>query len=107
MISERKRIAAEKRSIGEGNKAEILGKVGKELKQIHSGANMQALAIKGKADAEATKIYAEAYSQDPEFFSFEKTLDAYKNGIGKNTSLVLSADSDLYQYLEKADGAKK
>lgn len=107
MISERKRIAAEKRSIGEGKKAEILGKVDKELKQILSTARMKALAIKGKADAQATKIYAEAYSQDPNFFSFEKTLDAYKNSIGKNTSLVLSSDSELYQYLENTKGFKK
>ena len=106
MISERKRIAAQKRSIGEGNKAEILGKVDKELKEILSGAHMQSLTIKGKADAEATKIYAEAYSQDPDFFAFEKTLDGYKNIIGKNTSLVLSTDSDLYKYLENV-AAKK
>jgi modulator of FtsH protease HflC len=107
MISERKRIAAEKRSIGEGNKAEILGKVDKELKQIISNANMQALTIKGKADAEATKIYAEAYTQDPDFFSLEKTLNAYKSSIGENTSLVLSSDSELYQYLENIKGSKK
>jgi modulator of FtsH protease HflC len=107
MISERKRIAAEKRSEGEGKKAQILGKVDKELKEILSNANMQALIIKGKADAEATRIYADAYSQDPNFFSFEKTLDAYKNSMGKNTSLVLSSDSELYQYLEDTKGSKK
>jgi len=107
MISERKRIAAEKRSIGEGKKAEILGRVDKELKQILSTANMQALALKGKADAEATKIYAEAYSQDPDFFAFEKTLGAYKKSMGKNTALVLSSDSALYQYLENIKGKKE
>ena len=106
MISERKRIAAEKRSLGEGQKAEILGKVEKELKEILSGANRDALVIKGKADAEASKIYAAAYSQDPDFFSFEKTMEGYKNTIGKNTSLVLSSDSDLYQYLRSASGRK-
>ncbi len=107
MISERKRIAAEKRSIGEGNKAVILGKVDKELKEILSDANMKALIIKGKADAEATRIYADAYSQDPDFFSFEKTLGGYKNIIGKNTSLVLSSDSELYRYLEDTRDSKK
>ncbi len=107
MISERKRIAAEKRSLGEGKKAEILGKVDKELKQILSSARKEALTIRGKADAEATKIYAQAYSQDPEFFSFEKTLEGYKSSIGKNTSLILSSDSELYQYLEDIKGSKK
>ncbi len=106
MISERKRIAAEKRSFGEGQKAEILGKVDKKLKEILSGANKDALIIKGKADAEATKIYGLAYSQDPEFFSFEKSLEAYKNIVGKNTSLVLSSDSELYQYLKNVAGKK-
>jgi modulator of FtsH protease HflC len=106
MISERKRIAAERRSFGEGQKAQILGKVDKELKEILSNANREALITRGKADAEATKIYAQAYSQDPEFFSFEKTLESYKSIFGKNTSLVLSSDSDLYQYLKSANSKK-
>ena len=104
MISERKRIAAEKRSFGEGKKAEILGKVERELKEILSGANKDALGIKGKADAEATKIYGLAYSQDPEFYSFQKTLEGYNEIIGKNTSLILSSDSELYQYLKTTSG---
>lgn len=104
MISERKRIAAEKRSFGEGKKAEILGKVERELKEILSGANKDALGIKGKADAEATKIYGLAYSQDPDFYSFQKTLEGYSQIIGKNTSLILSSDSELYQYLKTTSG---
>lgn len=100
MISERKRIAAEKRSQGEGEKAEILGKVDRELKTVLSDANRQSLNIKGQADAEATKIYGQAYSQDPQFFTFFKTLESYKKTVGENTTLVLSADSDLYRFLQ-------
>jgi len=103
MISERKRIAAEKRSTGEGQKAEILGKVERELKVVLSEANREASEIKGKADAKATKIYGDIYGQDPEFFSFSKTLESYSKIIGNNTSLILSADSDLYKYLQKSD----
>lgn len=103
MISERKRIAAEKRSTGEGKKAEILGKVERELKVILSEANREASEIKGKADASATKIYGDIYGQDPDFFSFYKTLKSYSDVIGKNTSLILSADSDLFHYLQKID----
>lgn len=103
MISERKRIAAEKRSTGEGQKAEILGKVERELKVVLSEANRQASVIKGKADAEATKIYGDIYGQDPEFFSFYKTLESYSEVIGDNTSLILSSDSDLYKYLQKVE----
>ena len=100
MISERKRIAAEKRSFGEGQKAEILGTVERELKEIISEANREALTIKGKADAQATKIYGDAYSQDPEFYEFMKTLETYEGIISNNTSLVLSSDSELYRYLK-------
>ncbi len=104
MISERKRIAAEKRSFGEGRKAEILGKVERELKEILSGANKDALGIKGKADAKATKIYGLAYTKDPEFYGFQQSLEAYKKVIGNNTSLVISSDSELYKYLKNVTG---
>ncbi len=104
MISERKRIAAEKRSLGEGQKAEILGTVEKELKEIMSGANKEAVTIKGKADAEAAKIYGKAYSQDPDFYGFLKTLESYDKIIGSNTSLILSSDSELYKYLRNVQG---
>ncbi|BDD86099.1 protease modulator HflC [Desulfofustis limnaeus] len=101
MISERKRIAAEKRSIGEGQKARILGTVDRELREITSGANREAVQIRGKADAEATRIYGEAYNQDSEFFAYLKTLESYSKVIGSNTSMVLSSDSDLYRYLKR------
>ncbi|MGB3222756.1 MAG: protease modulator HflC [Desulforhopalus sp.] len=104
MISERKRIAAEKRSMGEGQKAEILGTVDRKLKEVISTARRDALLIKGKADAEATRIYGDAYSQDTEFFNFLKTLESYPVMIGGNTSLVLSSDSDLYRFLKSVEG---
>ncbi len=100
MISERKRIAAEKRSLGEGLKAEIMGKVQRELKEITSAANRKAQEIKGKADAEAAAIYAKAYNQDPEFYAFTKSLDGYRKAMGNNTRLILSADSSFYKYIQ-------
>lgn len=101
MISERKRIAAEKRSQGEGLKAEILGKVDRELKTITSEAQRKAEEIKGTADAKATKIYADAYNQDPEFYAFYKTLLSYKKTMGPNTKLVISSDSQFFRYLNQ------
>ncbi|MFZ5764227.1 MAG: protease modulator HflC [Thermodesulfobacteriota bacterium] len=101
MISERKRIAAEKRSLGEGEKAEILGKVERELKEITSKARREAEEIKGKADAEAARIYADAYNQDPDFYAFSRSLDAYGKGIGANTRLIISSDSEFYRYLQE------
>ncbi len=100
MISERKRIAAEKRSMGEGRKAEILGKVDRELKVITSEAKRQATEIKGKADAEATKLYGDVYSKHAEFYFFQKSLESYRNIITGNTSLILSPKSELFRYLE-------
>ena len=101
MISERKRIAAEKRSTGEGRKAEILGRVDRELQEITSSAQREAIEIRGQADAEAVKIYAQAYSGNSEFYAFLKSLETYKQIISKNTSLVLNTASELLRYLEK------
>lgn len=107
MISERKRIAAEKRSLGEGRKAEILGRVDREYKEITSGANMEATTIKGEADAEATKIYGDIYNKHPEFYAFQRSLESYRDIITSNTSLILSSDSDLFRYMESIDGKGK
>jgi membrane protease subunit HflC len=100
MISERKRIAAEKRSLGEGQKAEIMGKVKREFQVVISSAKRQAEEIKGKADAEAARIYADAYNQDTEFFSFYKSLESYKIAVGDNTRLIIPLDSEFYKYLD-------
>ena len=67
MINERKKVAAQYRSEGEGEKAEILGQMERELKEISSEAYRKALEIRGDADAQAAAIYAEAYNQDKEF----------------------------------------
>lgn len=99
MISERKRIAAEKRSMGEGEKAEILGKLDRELKDITSGAERTAEEVKGRADAEAAKIYADAYSRDVEFYSFYKSMQNYEKALGSNTRFVISSDSEFYKYI--------
>ncbi|RJR34564.1 MAG: protease modulator HflC [Desulfobacteraceae bacterium] len=102
MISERKRIAAQFRSEGEGRSAEILGDMEKELRQIRSMAYRQVQEIQGKADAEATRIYGEAFNRDPEFFAFSRTVEAYKDGVNKNSVLILTTESDFYKYLKEA-----
>ena len=101
MISERKRIAADLRSRGEGNKAEILGKMERDLREIRSEASREAQTLRGEADAEAARIYARAYSRDPEFYSFFKTLETYQEVLGGNTRLVLGSDSPLYRYFKQ------
>ncbi len=100
MVSERKRIAAQFRSEGEGKKAEVIGRMEKDLKSIISGAYRTAEEIRGKADAEATRIYGGAYNQDPEFYAFFKTLDTYKEAAFKNAFVILGTDSDYYRFLK-------
>lgn len=107
MISERKRIAARFRSEGEGRNAEILGNMEKELRQIRSTAYRRAQEVRGKADAEATKIYGNAFNKDPEFYTFSRTLEAYKEGQNQNSVLILTTDSDFYKYLKEAASTDK
>ena len=99
MIAERKQIAQKFRSEGEGEARKIEGNREKELKRISSGAYRKAQIIKGKADAESTMIYAKAYEKDSDFYYFLKSLDVYKKTMDKDTSLVLSTDSDFLKYL--------
>ena len=102
MISERKRIAAQFRSEGEGQSAEILGTMEKELRRIRSTAYRRVQEIRGKADAEATRVYAKSYSRNPEFYAFLRTLEVYGEGSNKNSVAILTTDSDFYRYLKAA-----
>jgi membrane protease subunit HflC len=106
MISERKRIADRHRSEGQGKSAEIRGKKERELKRIESEAYKKTQLTMGKADAEATAIYAGAYGRAPDLYRFVRTLTAYKETIDKDSTLVMSADGDLFQFLRSADGAR-
>jgi membrane protease subunit HflC len=100
MIAERKQIAERFRSEGEGEARKIEGDRDRDLKEITSLAYRKSQEIKGKADAEATLIYAGAYNEDPDFYSFLQTLDIYKKTMDKDTSLVLSTDSDFLRYFK-------
>ena len=100
MIAERKQIAEKFRSEGQGEARKIEGDSVKELKRIRSEAYKKSQEIKGKADAESTLIYAQAYNQDPDFYSFLKSLDVYKVTMKEKTSLLLSTDSDFLRYFK-------
>lgn len=103
MISERKQIAERSRSEGQGESAEIRGKIERELKQIESESFRKAEEIRGRGDAEAAGIYATAYNRDPALYEFLKTLETYKTTIDENTSVVLSTDNQLFKYLRGSD----
>ena len=100
MIAERKQIAEKFRSEGHGEAQKITGEKERDLKRITSEAYRKAQELQGKADAEATKIYAKAFGADPAFYSFIKTLEVYNEALGKDTSILLSTDSELFKYLK-------
>jgi len=100
MIAERKQIAEKFRSEGKGESRKILGEKERELKRITSEAYREAQEIMGKADAESTKLYAQAYGVDPEFYSFAKTLEIYKEVLDEKNALILSTDSEFLKYFK-------
>jgi membrane protease subunit HflC len=107
MISERRRIADKFRSEGAGEAAKIGGDRERDLKQIESEAYRTAQEIIGKADAEATNIYANAYNKNTEsrqFYSFLKTMETYQNTLSENDWLILSTRSDFFKYLSTRSG---
>ncbi len=101
MIQERRQIAEKYRSEGQGESNKIAGEMEKELKKITSGAYRKSQEIKGAADAEAARLYAEAFSKDPEFYSFLKTLEAYRDTFDEKTWLMLTTDTDFLKYLKE------
>jgi modulator of FtsH protease HflC len=102
MVSERKRIAERYRSEGAGEAARIAGEKERLLRVIESEAYRSAQQIRGKADAEASDIYAAAYNRDPDFYRFLKSMGTLKESLDKETVLVLSTDSELLKYLNAA-----
>lgn len=99
MISERQRIASKIRSIGSGEKAKIEGRLVRDLQTIQSEGYRKAQLIKGRAEAKATAVYARAFKQDPDFFEFIRTLEAYKKSIDGNTKLIISNDNEFLKFL--------
>jgi membrane protease subunit HflC len=104
MIAERKQAAEKSRSEGQGKRAEIEGQMAKELKKITSEAYRKAQEVKGQADAAATAVYAEAFNQDPEFYTFLKTLESYRFTVNGDSTLILTTDSDYFHYLKRLTG---
>ncbi len=107
MIKERERIANQHRSDGQKEKNIIQSKADAEIRKILAEADRTAREIRGKADAEAAKIYADTYSKNKEFYSFLRSIDAYKASFSdKNDILVIKPDSDFFKYMKDANGKK-
>ena len=100
MKAERQRIAKQYRSEGEEAAKEIRATADKERKFLLADAYKQAEIIKGNADAKATRIYAQSYQKDPEFYAFTRSLEAYKTSLMKQSRIILSPDSEFFQFFE-------
>jgi len=99
MRAERERIAKKYRSEGEEEAVKIKAQTDKDKTIILAESYKLAEKLKGDGDAEALRIYAQAYEKDPEFYSFVRTLEAYVNSLGKETTIILPDDSEFFKYL--------
>jgi len=107
MESERKRVANELRSQGAAESEKIRADADRQREVILADAYKQAQKTKGDGDAKASAIYAAAYGQDPEFYAFYRSLEAYKATFrNKSDVMVLDPSSEFFQYLRQSGGAK-
>ena len=106
MQAERKRKADRERAQGAEIDAQVRATVDKEATIIRATAQRQADITRGEGEARAVEIFAEAVSADPAFYSFQRSLQAYKKILASNATVVLPADSDLFEFLQSYDGLK-
>ncbi len=106
MESERRRVANELRSLGGAESERIRADADRQRQVILADAYRQAQKIKGEGDAKASAVYASAYGQNPEFYSFYRSLEAYKSTFrGRNDMMVLDPSSEFFRYFKQSGSA--
>ncbi len=100
MRAERERIASGLRAEGSQRDAEIRAEVDRDVRVLLQTAEGTSALLRGEAEQQSIRILAEALGQDPEFYSFRRSLEAYKNSLKGDTTIVLDANSDLFKYLQ-------
>jgi modulator of FtsH protease HflC len=107
MEAERKRVANELRSLGFAESEKIRADADRQREVIVAEANRDAQRVKGQGDARASAIYAQAFQQSPEFYSFYRSLEAYRQGLkSKSDVMVLDPNSDFFKYLKSPAGRR-
>jgi membrane protease subunit HflC len=105
MAADRARIAAERRAEGRAIENEKRASADRQVTIILADAYRDGQIVRGNGDARAAEIYANAYNKDPEFYSFYRSIDAYRKSMGKEGDLlVLDPDNDFFRYLNQSDG---
>jgi membrane protease subunit HflC len=108
MNAERFAEAAELRAVGQAQAARIKAEADRQKVELVADAQREAEIVRGGGDAERNNVFAEAFKRDPEFFSFYRTMQAYEKGLtDKDTTLVLSPDSEFFRYFGQSGGAAK
>jgi len=105
MRTERQRLARKYRAEGDQQGRRLRAEADREARVIVAEATRDAEILRGEGDAEAARIYAEAYTADEEFYDFVRSLEAYRKTIGSNTTLILPPDSEFFR-LFGSSGAK-
>lgn len=103
MSAEREQMAQKYRAEGSEEAAKIRSDAEKEQKLILAEAYQQEQQIKGEGDAEAIRIYGEAYQKDPDFYEFVRTLETYEKTIDGNTTLILPSTAEILKYLSGSE----
>lgn len=108
MDSERKRVAAETRSTGAGEAEKIRADAERQREIILAEAYRDAQKIKGEGDAIAARTYAQAFGKNPEFYSFYRSMEAYRNSFrSKSDVMILEPSSDFFKYLKNPNKGGK
>jgi membrane protease subunit HflC len=107
MREERAQVAAEIRAEGREAAELIRSTAEKDRTVILASANRDGQIIRGAGDAKAAQVYADAYTQDPEFYAFYRSIDAYRNSVGRSGDiLILDPDNEFFRYLNQSDGGQ-
>jgi membrane protease subunit HflC len=104
MRAERDRISREFRAEGQEERDKIEASANRDRAIILADAQKQANLTRGDGEAQAIEIFAEALKQDPEFFAFQRSLEAYKKFLSTNTTVILSSEAELFQFLGSPAG---
>jgi membrane protease subunit HflC len=105
MRAEREREAADERARGEEAAQRVRAGADRTVVELESDASRKAEITRGEADAERNRVFADAFGADPEFFEFYRSLNAYRAGLsGNTTTMVISPDSEFFDYLKSSDG---
>lgn len=100
MRAEREAVARRHRSQGKENAERIRSEADYQAVKIVSEAEREARTLRGEGDAKATEIFAASYSKDPKFFTFLRSLNAYKNSFNENNVMVISPDNEFFRYMD-------